>query len=91
MNLKLHATLTARPTISAALSSKSSLTATLSIKRDIAAVKDIYKGPYSVEASASDDQILATAAKTLRDDITVKKILYLETSNDFGGCTATIA
>lgn len=91
MNLKLIGTLSARPTLSAVLSAKNTLSAALSINRDIETIKDIYKGSYAVEPSAHADQVLQTKSKILDDDIVIKKIQFLEASNDFGGYTATIA
>lgn len=51
---------------------------------------DTYEGPYSVEPRSDSDQILATAYKKMKQDVTVKKIQYAEVSNTSGGTTVTI-
>lgn len=43
-----------------------------------------YFGPYDVDPSTTDDQLLETANKLLIDDINVRKIQYVETSNEYG-------
>lgn len=51
---------------------------------------EIYDGPYSVTPTVQD-QILATAQRYMRDDITVTAIPYAEVSNASNGKTVTIA
>lgn len=43
-----------------------------------------YEGPYEVTPSPEDAITLETASKTMRDDVTVKKIPYYETANEWG-------
>lgn len=49
-----------------------------------------YEGEYEVIPDSSGT-VLLTRAKTLRDDVTVHPIPYIETSNDAGGLTVSIA
>lgn len=49
-----------------------------------------YDGP-TVVIPSTNEQILETKQKSLESDITVKEIPYLETSNDSGGITVSIA
>lgn len=51
----------------------------------------IYSGEYDVVPYAFVDQELLTAGKLMRDNVTVQEIPYLETSNDAGGMTVSIA
>jgi hypothetical protein len=49
----------------------------------------VYKGPYSVTPSPNE-QVLSTAQKVLENDIKIKRIPYVEVSNNSGGTTVTI-
>lgn len=49
-----------------------------------------YDGSYEVTPTTGE-QVLATRAKTMRDDMTVHAIPYHEASNDSGGYTVSIA
>lgn len=49
-----------------------------------------YEGEYEVQASLTDDIVLRTAHKTLKNDITVRKIGIHEVDNPSGGYTLTI-
>lgn len=51
---------------------------------------DIYTGDYVVNPSAHNDIVLPTEERLMEADVTVKKILYAETSNIGGGVTVTI-
>lgn len=54
-------------------------------------VSDDYLGDYEVHPSASEEQVLNTANKVLKNDIVVHKINYVETSNTSDGITVYIA
>lgn len=49
-----------------------------------------YTGAYEVTPDA-DGEVLLTRAKTMRDDVTVHPIPYVETTNESGGYTVSIA
>lgn len=49
-----------------------------------------YEYEYNVTPMLGEDLILPTANRTLKDDITINKINYHETSNESGGCTLYI-
>lgn len=49
-----------------------------------------YEGPYTVLPRLGGDIVLATAAKLMGDDVTVKKIPVVSTSNIYGGQTVVI-
>lgn len=50
-----------------------------------------YTGPYEVVPAAFEGQVLDTNGKLMRNDVLVHEIPYLETSNDSGGVTVSIA
>lgn len=52
---------------------------------------DPYTGSYSVTPKASVAQILPTASKYMKNNVTVAKIPYSETSNASDGTTVSIA
>lgn len=52
---------------------------------------DVYKGEYQITPHAFKEQILNTSNKLLKQNITVKKIPYFETSNECEGKTVYIA
>lgn len=52
---------------------------------------DIYAGTYSVTPKANQSQVLSTANKLLKNNVTVAKIPYSETDNLANGVTANIA
>lgn len=49
-----------------------------------------YSGEYTVIPDPSQDQVLNTKNKTLRNDLEIKKIPYFETGNPQGGKTIII-
>ncbi len=49
-----------------------------------------YEGEYEVQTSLTDDIVLPTANRTLRSDITVRKVGMHEVDNLSGGYTLTI-
>ena len=49
-----------------------------------------YAGEYEITPTTSE-QTLATKRKLLRDDVTVHSIPYVETTNEQGGFTVSIA
>ena len=51
---------------------------------------DIYDGEYDVTPSVSEEQTLHTANKVLENDITVRTVPYIETSNPSNGITVYI-
>jgi len=51
---------------------------------------DVYDGSYLVTPLAKDEVVLKTYGKVMRDDVTVKKVPYFETSNESGGYTVYI-
>lgn len=55
----------------------------------VAVSKDPYDGPYVVEPRKVE-QVLETNDKTMKDDVTVRAISYIEVGNLSGGKTATI-
>lgn len=50
-----------------------------------------YDGEYEVTPLADQEIVIETRNKTMSNDITVNTIPYLETSNEFGGITVSIA
>lgn len=50
-----------------------------------------YAGPYDIIPLAFIDQQLPTEGRVLKQDILVQEVPYLETSNDSGGITVSIA
>lgn len=50
-----------------------------------------YDGPYTVVPAAFAEQVLETADKVMREDVTVTEIPYFEVSNEKQGYTAVIA
>lgn len=46
---------------------------------------------YTIIPKAFEDQVIATAGKTMDHNILVKAVPYVETSNNSGGLTAYIA
>lgn len=50
-----------------------------------------YSGPYDIIPLAFIDQQLPTEGKVLSRDLVVQEVPYLETSNDSGGITVSIA
>ena len=49
-----------------------------------------YAGSYEVTPDA-DGEVLPTRSKTMSDDVTVRPIPYVETTNEAGGYTVSIA
>ena len=49
-----------------------------------------FDGPYEVTPDA-DGETLATRMKTMADDVTINPIPYVETTNEAGGYTISIA
>ena len=47
-------------------------------------VPEIYEGSYEVIPKAYDEQILPTKDKYLTDDVSVKRVPYYQTSNEYG-------
>lgn len=45
---------------------------------------DYYEGDYEVTPKADKEQILATQHKFMIEDVTVKKVPYFQTSNEYG-------
>lgn len=50
----------------------------------------IYDGEYIVTPKAFEEQILETANKAMRDNVTVLEIPYIEVTNPSGGTTVSI-
>lgn len=74
-------------TLSGELSCKGGLSGKLSAAIDYNA----YSGEYEVVPSAFSNQVLSTANKVLKKDMTVLKVPYFETSNIQNGITVYIA
>lgn len=53
-------------------------------------VAEEYKGEYIVTPDPYDPQVLKTAKKLMRDDVTIKKIPFFAVSNASGGDTVYI-
>ena len=51
---------------------------------------ETYDGEYVITPKLSEDVILKTKAKVLRDDLTIRKIPQYEVSNESGGKTFII-
>ena len=49
-----------------------------------------YEGDYEITPDA-DGEVLPTRSKTMRGDLTVRPIPYVETTNESGGYTVSIA
>lgn len=49
-----------------------------------------YSGPYTVIPVLHDDQVLETREKLMTDDMTVKAIPIVQTTNPYGGQTIVI-
>ena len=84
----ISGSLSGQSPLSGVLSDSSSLSGNLTISGGIAT--DIYKGEYEIVPSTKLDQLLNTKNKTLTDDLLVKKITYIETSNIANGKTIYI-
>lgn len=54
-------------------------------------VSEDYLGEYEVYPSASEEQILKTSNKVLKNDVVVHKINYIEIDNTSNGTTVYIA
>lgn len=50
-----------------------------------------YAGPYDIIPLAFIDQQLPTEGRVLKQDLVVQEVPYLETSNNSGGITVSIA
>lgn len=74
-NLQVPMTLLDDSTIHMELSQKIEV-----IRRDV----DYYEGDYIVTPSVHVEQVLDTNEKFLTDDVTVLKVPYYETSNEYG-------
>lgn len=76
-----------------ALSVKDGESVSLVMKETVTVIHDRlpdWDGPYEVTPTASE-QVLATAQRTMREDVTIHEIPYHQTSNDSGGYTVSIA
>ena len=62
----------------------------LSGKLSTTNVQNEYKGPYEVVSDLFEDTIVNTKDKYLSSDITLKKIAFVETSNESDGITVYI-
>lgn len=51
---------------------------------------EVYKGDYVVTPKVSAETVLETAGKTMRDDVTVKRVPQYRVSNAAGGITVII-
>lgn len=49
-----------------------------------------YDGDYTIRPQPWTEIVLPTAAKRMRDDLTVLRIPFAQVSNEYGGLTATI-
>ena len=74
-------------TLSGELSCKDGLSGKLSAVINY----NVYSGEYEVVPSAFNTQVLPTANKVLKKDVTVQKVPYFETSNIQNGVTVYIA
>ena len=74
-------------TLSGELSCKGGLSGKLSAVINY----NVYSGEYEVVPSAFNTQVLPTANKVLKKDVTVQKVPYFETSNVQNGVTVYIA
>lgn len=74
-------------TLSGSLSSDGGLSGKISVSTEY----DSYDEDYEVIPNAFNTQILHTANKVLRQDVTVEKVPYYETSNVQNGITVYIA
>lgn len=74
-------------TLSGELSCKGGLSGKLSTVINY----NVYSGEYEVVPSAFNTQVLPTANKVLKKDVTVQKVPYFETSNVQNGVTVYIA
>lgn len=52
---------------------------------------EVYTGDYEVTPDAHNEQVLETASKILRENITVHKVPFEQNHNPSGGMTAYIA
>ncbi len=73
-----------------ALSGRLSCMGTLSGKLSTINVQSEYKGPYESVSNLFEDTTLPTKDKFLNDDITIKKVAFVETSNESDGTTVYI-
>ncbi len=64
-----------------------------SLKGSICVTKeyDAYAGEYTVTPKAFNSQVLETANKVLKENVTVSEVPYWETRNESNGTTAYIA
>lgn len=69
------------------ISGSAEIKGTVTVARDY----DIYDGEYEVTPNAHKSQTLETADKLLKENVTIAKVPYWETSNPSGGNTIYIA
>lgn len=79
---EIHGIIKASEHVAGLVSQRGNISGTVSIGNGF--VPDEYSGDYVVVPKAENEQILKTAHKLMRDDVTVKKVPYFETSNQYG-------
>ena len=79
---EIHGVIKTAENVSGFISGSGNMTGTVAIGSGF--VTDKYTGEYVVIPKADNEQILKTANKLMSDDVTVKKVPYFETSNQYG-------
>lgn len=85
----LTGTLSKTGSLSGILTKKETLSGSLSPSSPVS--NNWYEGEYEITPLASQEVIIETKNKLMYDDVTVLTIPYLETSNEAGGVTVSIA
>lgn len=83
----LSGTISAEDTLRGKLSGDAGLKGSICVTKEY----DAYAGDYKVIPKAFDSQVLETANKVLKENVTVSEVPYWETSNESNGTTAYIA
>lgn len=83
----LSGTISAEDTLHGKLSGDVGLKGSICVTKEY----DAYTGAYTVTPKAFDSQILETANKVLKENVTVSEVPYWETRNESNGTTAYIA
>lgn len=83
----LSGTISGEDTLRGKLSGGANLKGSICVTKEY----DAYTGKYEVTPKAFDSQVLETANKVMKENVTIAEVPYWETSNEFDGTTAYIA
>lgn len=83
----LSGTISGEDTLRGKLSGETGLNGNICVTKEY----DAYTGEYDVTPRAFGPQILETANKVMKENVTIAEVPYWETSNESNGTTAYIA